>query len=112
VFIRGEVFPDGKENFLAAVHRAGRCDGRHPAVTVVESGAHLPAAGLLLVGGLSQRMDLVEILRSLSPFINCIESKYRGTLIAILPLFLHESAYDSPNFSLPYCSRLQYCRAS
>jgi hypothetical protein len=72
----------------------------------VEPGAHLAAAGLLLVGGLSQRVGLVEVLCSLSPFINCIGSKYRGTLIAILPLFLHESAYDSPSFSLPYCSRL------
>ena len=49
-------FPDGKENFLVALYRVGRCDGRHPAVTVVESGAHLPAAGLLLVGGVPQRL--------------------------------------------------------
>lgn len=56
VFIRGKVFPDGKENLLAALYRAGRCHGLGPAVLMVEPGAHLAAARPLLVGGLSQRM--------------------------------------------------------
>jgi len=58
---------------------------------MVEPGAYLATARLLLVGGLPQRMGLVEKEVPLSPFLNCNGSKNRGTLIAILPLFLHES---------------------
>ena len=58
MLIRGKVFVDGKEDLLAAVHRAGRGNGASPPA-VVEPGAYLAAAGLLLVGGLSQRMGLV-----------------------------------------------------
>ena len=50
-----KVSPDGKEDFLAAVHRSGRCDG-HLSSAVVEPGAYLAAARLLLVGRLSQWM--------------------------------------------------------
>ena len=103
MFIRGKVFLDGKKDLLAAIHRAGRGDGTSPPV-MVEPCPYLAAARLLLVGGLSQRLGLVEILRSLIPFLNCKGSKNRGTLISILPLLLHESAYDSPNFSLYRCS--------
>jgi hypothetical protein len=46
---------DGKEDFLAAVHRPGRCDG-HLSSAVVEPGAHIAVAGTLLVGRLSQWM--------------------------------------------------------
>jgi hypothetical protein len=54
--ISGKVFSDGKEDLLAALYRSGRFNGRHPAVTVVEPGAHRAAVGGLLVGGLSQWM--------------------------------------------------------
>lgn len=47
---------DGKEDLLAAVHGPRRADG-HPAAALVEPRAHLAAAGVLLVGCLSQRMD-------------------------------------------------------
>ena len=51
-----KVFLDGKENLLASVHRAGRCNGHLAAIALVEPGAHIAAAGALLVGGLSQWM--------------------------------------------------------
>lgn len=54
--IRGKVFPDGKEDFLAALYRARRRDGLHPSIVLVEPGANTAAAGAVLVGGLPQRM--------------------------------------------------------
>ena len=59
VFIRGKVLANGKEDLLAAVHRAGRADGASPSA-MVEPGAYIAAARLLLVDCLSQRMGLVE----------------------------------------------------
>lgn len=57
VLISGKVSGSyGKKDLLAAVHRAGRCHGLDLAVAVVEPGAHIAAAGPLLVGRLSQRM--------------------------------------------------------
>jgi len=53
---RGNVFPDGKEDLLAAIHRAGGCDGPDAAIFVVEPCSHLASHGALLVGGLSQWM--------------------------------------------------------
>jgi hypothetical protein len=50
------VFPDGKEDLLVALYRAGRCHGLGPAVSVVEPGAHLAAARPLLVGGVQERV--------------------------------------------------------
>ena len=58
----------GKENLLAALHRAGRCHGFRTAVSLVEPGAHLAAARILLVGRLSQRLALVEKSLPLKPF--------------------------------------------
>ena len=55
----GKVFRNGKKDLLAALHRAWRGDGA-PSPVVVEPGAHLAAARLLLVGRLSQRMGLAE----------------------------------------------------
>jgi hypothetical protein len=54
--IRGMFPADGKKDFLASVHRSGRCDGLALAVIVVEPGAHIASVGALLVGRLSQRM--------------------------------------------------------
>ena len=45
---------DGKKDLLAALHRAGCCDGTS-SPAVVEPGAYLAAARLMLVGGLPQR---------------------------------------------------------
>ena len=45
----------GKKDFLAALYRAGRADGSS-SPAVVEPGAYLATARLLLVGCLSQRM--------------------------------------------------------
>ena len=59
MFIRGKVFANGKKDLLASFHSTGRTDGT-PAPAMVEPGAYLAAARLLLVGGLSQRMGLVE----------------------------------------------------
>jgi hypothetical protein len=53
VFIRGKVLANGKEDLLAAVHRAGRGDGASPPA-LVEPGAYLAAARLLLVGGIQE----------------------------------------------------------
>jgi hypothetical protein len=55
---------------------------------------------------------LVERASRLSPFIHCKMGKNRGTLIAIFPLFLHESAHDSQNFFSPRRLYLQHCRPS
>lgn len=54
--LRGKVFANGKEDLLVALYRAGRCHGLGPAVSVVESGAHLAAARPLLVGGIQERV--------------------------------------------------------
>ena len=50
-----KVFPDGKENLLAALPRPGPDHGRGPA-SVVGPGAHLAAGGILLVGGIQERL--------------------------------------------------------
>jgi hypothetical protein len=63
VLISGKVSTShGKKDLLAALHRAGRCNGLDPAVPLVEPGAHIAAAGALLVGGLSQRLVSVTVL--------------------------------------------------
>jgi hypothetical protein len=59
VSISGKVSSDGKENLLADVHRSRGAHG-FLSSAMVEPGAHLAPARPLLVGGLSQRMGLVE----------------------------------------------------
>jgi hypothetical protein len=60
VLISGKVcWSHGKKDILAALHRSGRADGLLSSA-LVEPGAHIAAAGPLLVGGVSQRMVLVE----------------------------------------------------
>ena len=55
MLISGKVSADGKEDLLDALHRPRPDHGRGLA-SVVGSGAHLTLGGLLLVGGVSQRM--------------------------------------------------------